>query len=77
MEEIQNLSRDDFLEFDDTGRYDFLKCEGCDGPLSGYLEVKFKGKEGVGYLRETGTEFENYLKRVGGFKEAILARKLR
>ena len=49
------MSLDPFLEFDDTGRYEFLKCEGLDRSLLGHLEVKCKGKEGVGYLRETVT----------------------
>ena len=41
----------------------------------GHLEVKYKGKEGARYERETVRLFENYLKRIGGFKEAVWARE--
>ena len=74
-EEIKNVDIDNFLEFDYGGLYEFARCEGCYGPLLGHLEAKCKGKEGARYERETVRLFENYLKRIGGFKEAVWARQ--
>ena len=30
----------DYLEFDNTGKYQFLTCENCDGPMLGHITTK-------------------------------------
>ena len=35
-EEFKNVDFGKLLDFDDDGRYEFARCEGCDGPLFGY-----------------------------------------
>ena len=58
-------------------RYEFAKCEECDGPLLGHLEVKCLGKQGQRYESEKLKGFENWLKQVPGFREAIEARRMK
>ena len=74
-EEIKNVDNDDFLEIDYGGRYEFARCEGCDGPLLGHLQVKCGEKQGVRYWSEAVRSFENWIKRVPGFREAVNARQ--
>ena len=50
--ELKNVDLGNFLDFDYEGRYEFAKCEGCDGPLLGHLEVKCLGKQGLRYHSE-------------------------
>ena len=45
----KKIDLSNFLDFDDDSRYDFARCEGCDGSLLGHLEVKCCGKEGFRY----------------------------
>ena len=52
-EELKNVDLGNFLDFDDDGRYEFTRYEGCDGPLLGHMEVKCLGKEGQRYRSET------------------------
>ena len=40
--EFKNVNLENFLDFDLNGRYEFAKCEGCDGPFLGHQLVKFK-----------------------------------
>ena len=56
-----------------NGRYEFAKCEGCDGPLLGHQEVKCK-REGVRYDPEVVKSFEHWLRRINGFREKVIAR---
>ena len=70
-EELKNGDLKNFLDFDSFGRYEFARCEGCDGPILGYLEVKCSGKDGVRYRSEAIRLFESWLKRVSGFREAV------
>ena len=44
-EELKNVDLDNFLDFDQNGKYEFARCEGCDGSLLGHLEVKCTGKK--------------------------------
>ena len=41
------------------------------------MEVKCSGKEGVRYGSEAVILFENWLKRVSGFRKAVIARENR
>ena len=34
------------MDFDDDGKYEFARCEGCFGPLLGHMEAKCREKEG-------------------------------
>ena len=76
-EELKNVDLENFLDFNYEGRYDFTRCEGCDGPLLGHMEVKCQGKEGQRYRSEILKGFENWLKRVPGFREVVKARRVK
>ena len=39
-EELKNVGIENFLDFNANDAFEFAKCEGCDGPLLGHLEVK-------------------------------------
>ena len=39
MHKIRHSQIEDFLEFDDNGKYKFLKCETCSGPILCHIEV--------------------------------------
>ena len=71
-EEMKNVVIENFLDFDDNSRYEFARCEDCNGPMMGHLKVKCPKLE---YGEEDMNKFEVYLKRIGGFKEALWARK--
>jgi len=38
--DIKNHGLDEYLELDNTGRYDLYKCEGCDGPMHWAINSK-------------------------------------
>ena len=46
-EELKNVGIENFLDFNANDDFEFAKCEGCDGPLLGHLEVKCTVKEEV------------------------------
>ena len=75
MEELKNVGIENFLDFNANDDYEFARCEGCDGPLMGHLEVKFTVKEEVRYGLEVVKTFENWLKRIPGFREQLKARE--
>ena len=74
-EELKNVGLENFLDFNANDDFEFAKCEGCDGPLLGHLVVKCGEKDGVRYGSEAVRSFENWLKRVPGFREAVNARQ--
>ena len=67
-EEIKNVVIENFLDFDLYGRYEFARCEDCNGLLMGHMKTKCPKLE---YSDEDVKRFEIYLKRIGGFKEAF------
>ena len=71
-EEMKNIVIENFLDFDVSGRYEFASCEDCNGPLIGHMKAKCPK---LAYDDEDVKKFENYIKRIGGFKEAVWARK--
>ena len=73
-EEMKSVKLENFLDFDFNGKYEFASCEDCNGLILGQIKAKCSGKEGAGYSVEDVKKFENYLKRIGGFKEALWAR---
>ena len=34
--DVKNHGIDEYLKYDNHGRFGFLKCEGCDGPMLGH-----------------------------------------
>ena len=72
--ELKNVVLENFLYCNANDDFEFARCEGFDGPLLGHLEVKCE-KQGVRYRSETVRSFENWLKRVPGFREAVNARQ--
>ena len=73
--ELKNVGLENFLDFKANDDFEFAKCEGCDGPLLGHLEVKCTVKEGVRYGLEVLKTFENWLKRIPGFRDQLKARQ--
>ena len=69
---MKNVLIKNFLDFDVKGKYEFARCEDCNGLLIGHLKVKCPEVE---YSVEDVKKFKNYLKRIGGFKEALWARE--
>ena len=63
---------ENFLDFDFNGRYEFTSCEDCNGPLMGHIKAKCPK---LAYGDEDVKKFENYLERIGGFKETVWARE--
>ena len=44
--DIKNHRLDEYLKYDNHGRYSFFKCEGCDGPMLVHQQVKCRGLNG-------------------------------
>ena len=40
QEEMKGVVIENFLDFDNNGRYEFMKCADCNGPMMGHLKVK-------------------------------------
>ena len=57
-EELKTVDLGIYLDFDDNRRYEFDKCEGCNGPLLGHIEVKCCGKQGSRYGNKAVKSFE-------------------
>ena len=74
-EELKNIGIETFLDFYANDDYEFQRCEDCDGPLLGHLEVKCTVKEGVRYGPEVLKSFENWLKRIPGFRDQLKIRQ--
>ena len=75
MEVLKKESVEYFLDFNANDDFEFTKCEGCDGPLLGHQEVKCPVKEGVRYTPDVVKSFENWLKRIPGFREQLKSRQ--
>ena len=73
--ELKKVVLENFLDFNSNDAFEFAKCEGCDGPLLGHLEVKCTVKEEVRYGLEIVKTFKNWLKRIPGFREQLKARQ--
>ena len=67
--DIQTHVLDEYLEFHNTGRYEFYKCESCDGPMLGHLQNKCRHKDP--YDERTVKSFENGLKRIPELKRHV------
>ena len=63
---------DDYLEFENNGKYQFLRCENCDGPILGHITTKCR--HGDGYDEKTIERFESWLKRIPEFRRQIKER---
>ena len=73
-EELKHTVIEQVLDFDVTGRYEFVRCEDCNGPVLGHLKPKCAK---LMYDGETLMKFDNYLKRIPGIKELVWAREKR
>ena len=38
--DIKNHGLDQYLDYDNQGRFKFFSCEGCDGPMLGHIQSK-------------------------------------
>ena len=68
QEELKNVVIENYLEFENTGKYEFRKCEDCNGPMIGHLKPKCPKVE---YSEDDVMKFERYIKNIRGFQEAI------
>ena len=73
--DIRRTELEEFLKFDNHGRYGFFKCESCSGPILGHLEVKCRGLNGERYDHQTVKSFEEWLERTAEFRQAIMDRE--
>ena len=64
-----------YLDFNANDDFEFTKCEGWDGPLLDHQEVKCPVKEGVRYTPDVVKSFENWRKRIPGFREQLKSRQ--
>ena len=63
---------ENYLEFENNGKYEFRRCEDCNGPMIGHLKEKCPKVE---FSKDDVKRFERYIKNIGGFKEVLLARE--
>ena len=62
----------DYLEFDNNGKYQFLTCENCDGPMLGHQMTKCRHMvEANSDDEKTIVKFENWLKRIPELRKKI------
>ena len=73
--DIQRTELEEFLKFDNHGRYGFFKCEACSGPILGHIEAKCRGLNGDQYDHQTVKSFEEWLERIPEFRQAITNRE--
>ena len=73
--DIQRTEVEEFLKFDNHGRYGFFKCEACGGPILGHLQVKCRGLDGARYDNQTVKSFEAWLERITVFRQAVTERE--
>ncbi len=43
--DIQTNGLNEYVEFNNVGRYEFYKCRSCDGPILGHMKNKCRSKE--------------------------------
>ena len=70
--ELGHVKLDIFLDFDNDGNYEFLKCVYCDGPLLGHMEVKCPRLD---YDSVLVKRYEGYLKGLKEFRVALEERR--
>ena len=71
--DIKTHGLDEYLEFDNTGRYEFYKCESCEGPMLGHLQNKCRNKDP--YDEQTTKSFEYWLKRNPELRKQVADKK--
>ena len=71
QEELKKVKIENYLEFFSDGRYELYKCSGCFGPQLEHITQKCTKLK---YESDIVKEFEIYLKKIEGFKEAIWKR---
>ena len=57
--EIRNSEIENLLKFDGDGKYEYLKCETCDGPILGHQEPGCRSLNGTRYDGRMIKSFEN------------------
>ena len=69
--ELDNVDLENFLDFNNNGKYEFAHCGICSGPLLGHLKPKCSQLNNVAYEETLVKRFEDWLKTVKGFREAV------
>ena len=72
--DIKNHGLDEYVKFDNNGRYDFFKCEDCDGPMLGHLQTKCRNRD-HNYDDRTVKSFEGWLERSHEFRRQVADKK--
>ena len=75
--DIRRTELEEFLKFDNHGRYRFFKYESCCGLILGHLEPKYRGLNGEQYDNKMVKIFEEWLERIPEFRQAITKREER
>ena len=61
QEELKNVVIENYLEFENNGKYEFWRCEDCNGPMIGHLTAKCPKVE---YSDDDVKRFEIYIKNI-------------
>ena len=72
--EVRNYEIEHLLKFDGNGKYEYLKCETCDGPILGHQESGCRSLNGIWYDGGIIKSFENWLDRIPLLQHAVTDR---
>ena len=70
--ELVSIKLENYLDFDRYGSYEFAHCGTCGGPILGHMEVKCNHLNNERYDEVSIKGFEDWLKSVKGFRQAVL-----
>ena len=65
-DDIENV-----LDFDQNGRYEFVHCGSCGGPILGHKLVKCRELNNVRYDDELIKAFEDKIQVIDGFRKLV------
>ena len=71
--DIKTHGLEEYIEFDNNGRYEFYKCKSCEGPMLGHQQNKCRHKDP--YKEQIIKNFENWLKRNPELKKQLSDKK--
>ena len=74
-DEVRKGDLEEYLKFDNNGRFKFYHCESCAGPVLGHLAAKCRGLNRQRYNEWTSKSFEDWLERTAEFRKAYAERE--
>ena len=75
--EVMAVNIEEFLQFNNNGRFDFYKCESCGGPMLGHMEAKCRGLKGARYEEPIVKAFKDWFRGIPELKVAVDNRERR